>query len=32
MPQVVRSGRVRPTEMPESGMRFSERALAPYRG
>jgi L-alanine-DL-glutamate epimerase-like enolase superfamily enzyme len=30
-PQQVVGGRVRPTEVPGSGMRFSERALAPYR-
>jgi L-alanine-DL-glutamate epimerase-like enolase superfamily enzyme len=30
-PQEVRNGRVRPTEAPGTGMRFSERALAPYR-
>lgn len=30
-PQEVRNGRVRPTEVPGTGMRFSERALAPYR-
>jgi len=27
LPQVVRSGRVRPTETPGTGMRFAERAL-----
>ena len=31
-PQEVRNGRVRPTETPGTGMRFSEKALAPYRG
>ena len=31
-PQRVVNGRVRPTEVPGTGMRFSERALAPYRG
>jgi 3,6-anhydro-L-galactonate cycloisomerase len=31
-PQRVVNGRVRPTEAPGTGMRFSERALAPYRG
>jgi L-alanine-DL-glutamate epimerase-like enolase superfamily enzyme len=31
-PQEVKSGRVRPTEVPGTGMRFAERALAPYRG
>jgi L-alanine-DL-glutamate epimerase-like enolase superfamily enzyme len=31
-PQSVRNGRVRPTETPGTGMRFSEKALAPYRG
>lgn len=30
-PQEVRNGHVRPTEVPGTGMRFSERALAPYR-
>lgn len=30
-PQQVRNGRVRPTEVAGTGMRFSERALAPYR-
>ena len=30
-PQEVRNGRVRPTEAPGTGMRFMERALAPYR-
>ena len=30
-PQEVRNGRVRPTEAPGTGMRFSERALAPFR-
>jgi 3,6-anhydro-L-galactonate cycloisomerase len=30
-PQEVKNGRVRPTEVPGTGMRFSERALAPYR-
>ena len=30
-PQEVRNGRVRPTEAPGTGMRFSEAALAPYR-
>ena len=30
-PQEVRNGRVRPTETPGTGMRFSEAALAPYR-
>lgn len=30
-PQEVRNGRVRPTEAPGTGMRFAERALAPYR-
>ena len=29
--QQVVNGRVRPTEAPGTGMRFSERALAPYR-
>ncbi|MFL6573481.1 MAG: mandelate racemase/muconate lactonizing enzyme family protein [Burkholderiales bacterium] len=31
-PQVVTNGRVRPSEAPGTGMRFSENALAPYRG
>ena len=31
VPQEVRNGRVRPTETPGTGMRFAERALAPYR-
>ncbi|HEV3008116.1 MAG TPA: mandelate racemase/muconate lactonizing enzyme family protein [Burkholderiales bacterium] len=31
-PQRVVNGRVRPTEVPGTGMRFAERALAPYRG
>lgn len=30
-PQVVNNGRVRPSEAPGTGMRFSEKALAPYR-
>ena len=30
-PQQVVNGRVRPTEVPGTGMRFAERALAPYR-
>lgn len=30
-PQPVEGGRVRPTESPGTGMRFDERALAPYR-
>ena len=30
-PQVVHDGRVRPTEVPGTGMRFAERALARYR-
>jgi L-alanine-DL-glutamate epimerase-like enolase superfamily enzyme len=30
-PQEVRNGRVRPTEAPGTGMRFSERALKAYR-
>ena len=30
-PQRVVNGRVRPTETPGTGMRFTERALAPYR-
>jgi L-alanine-DL-glutamate epimerase-like enolase superfamily enzyme len=30
-PQVVKNGRVRPTEAPGTGMRFLEKALAPYR-
>ena len=29
-PQQVKDGRVRPTEMPGTGMRFDERALAPF--
>ena len=31
-PQEVRNGRVRPTEVPGTGMRFAEQALAPHRG
>src|SRR3954470_24895538 len=31
-PQAVTNGRVRPSEAPGTGMRFSENALAPYRG
>ena len=31
-PQQVVNGRVRPTEVPGNGVRFSERALARYRG
>lgn len=31
-PQRVVNGRVRPSEAPGTGMRFDERALAPYRG
>ena len=31
-PQVVTNGRVRPSEAPGTGMRFSEKALGPYRG
>ncbi len=31
-PQEVVNGRVRPTEVPGSGMRFDEQALEPYRG
>jgi L-alanine-DL-glutamate epimerase-like enolase superfamily enzyme len=31
-PQVVRNGHVRPSDVPGTGMRFAERALAPYRG
>ena len=30
-PQEVRNGRVRPTEVPGTGMRFAEQALAPHR-
>jgi len=30
-PQVVSNGRVRPSEAPGTGMRFSAKALAPYR-
>ena len=30
-PQKVVNGRVRPTEVPGTGMRFDERALAPYQ-
>ena len=30
-PQQVVNGRVRPTEVPGTGMRFDERALAPFR-
>jgi L-alanine-DL-glutamate epimerase-like enolase superfamily enzyme len=30
-PQDVRAGRVRPSEAPGTGMRFAQRALAPYR-
>jgi L-alanine-DL-glutamate epimerase-like enolase superfamily enzyme len=30
-PQVVKNGRVRPSEAPGTGMRFSEKALGPYR-
>lgn len=30
-PQVVSKGRVRPSEVPGTGMRFAEKALAPYR-
>src|SRR5687767_12205968 len=30
-PQRVVNGRARPTEVPGTGMRFAERALAPYR-
>jgi L-alanine-DL-glutamate epimerase-like enolase superfamily enzyme len=30
-PQVVSKGRVRPSEVPGTGMRFAARALAPYR-
>jgi len=30
-PQRVLNGRARPTEAPGTGMRFAERALAPYR-
>jgi L-alanine-DL-glutamate epimerase-like enolase superfamily enzyme len=30
-PQAVKNGRVRPTEVPGTGIRFSERALARYR-
>jgi L-alanine-DL-glutamate epimerase-like enolase superfamily enzyme len=30
-PQVVSKGRVRPSEVPGTGMRFSAKALAPYR-
>ena len=30
-PQAVENGRVRPSEAPGTGMRFSEKALAPYR-
>jgi L-alanine-DL-glutamate epimerase-like enolase superfamily enzyme len=31
-PQVVKNGRVRPSEAPGTGMRFSEKALAWYKG
>ena len=31
-PQRVVNGRVRPTEVPGTGLRFDEKALAPYRG
>ena len=30
-PQLVRDGRVRPTERPGTGLRFDRRPLAPYR-
>jgi len=30
-PQAVRNGRVRPTDAPGTGMRFADRALAPFR-
>ena len=30
-PQVVRKGHVRPSDVPGTGMRFSAKALAPYR-
>ncbi len=30
-PQIVEDGRVRPTEVPGTGMRFDRAALAPYR-
>ena len=30
-PQQVVKGRVRPTDVPGTGMRFAERAMAPYR-
>jgi L-alanine-DL-glutamate epimerase-like enolase superfamily enzyme len=30
-PQQVVKGRVRPSEVPGTGMRFSEKALAPFR-
>jgi len=30
-PQEVRNGHVRPTEAPGTGMRFAQRALAPFR-
>jgi L-alanine-DL-glutamate epimerase-like enolase superfamily enzyme len=30
-PQVVKNGRVRPSDAPGTGMRFSNKALAPYR-
>ena len=30
-PQRVVNGRVRPTETPGTGMRFDERALAPFQ-
>jgi hypothetical protein len=31
-PQRVEAGRVRPSEVPGTGMRFDLRALAPYQG
>jgi L-alanine-DL-glutamate epimerase-like enolase superfamily enzyme len=30
-PQQVVGGKVRPTEVPGTGMRFDEQALEPYR-
>lgn len=31
-PQAVREGKAHPTEVPGTGMRFDEAALAPFRG
>jgi hypothetical protein len=30
-PQKIVAGKARPTELPGTGMRFDERALAPFR-